>query len=84
MLNHECEDNVKIASLSMAYDNREIIEILKSRGQNLVNGKQKQLRKDEEKINKLVKQQKDKFKRPVFAFVTFNCQEGYERCMKWV
>lgn len=39
VLSHDCEDNVKVASLSLAYDNREILEILKSRGQSLINGR---------------------------------------------
>lgn len=83
-MDYETEDKVKVASISLAYDNKDLIDILKSRGQNLVNGRYEKLRKNEQKINKLVKKNKEKYKRPVFAFVIWNCQEGYERCIKFL
>ena len=36
-----------------------------------------------EKIEELAKEKKDEFTRPVAAFITFERQEGKDRCMKY-
>lgn len=82
VLDIDQEDQIKVAAISLAFNNKKVISLLKSRGQSLVNGQYRQLRKNEEQINKFVKRKKAELKRPVHAFVTWNSQEGYERCMK--
>jgi hypothetical protein len=38
--------------------------------------------KIEAEIFDMVQRKKEQFKEPVVAFVTWHCQEGYERCIK--
>lgn len=49
----------------------------------MVKGKSKELECQEDKINHIVKKQRDELMRPVTAFVTFNNQEAYEICLKY-
>jgi hypothetical protein len=76
--------DTRIACIFFAYANSSLIEVLKRRGNNLVNGKLHQMYKTEDMINQLIHERHEEFKRPVKAFVSFNSQEGHERCMEYV
>ena len=76
---------MEIACIHFAYDNREVIELLKQRGVITTKGDFKLLQNIEKKIIDKLKD-KDKylkFRRPVMAFVTFTRQEAAERCLKY-
>ena len=75
---------VEIACIFFAYDNGEVIEMLRKRGQITTTGKFNLLKEiEDEIITKLKdKQNYKKYKRPVMAFVTFTRQEAAERCLK--
>ena len=62
---------VDVASISFAFDNKEVLEILRQRGTILTQGKLSQLSSIEDKLKIFVEKNGEKLKRPVMAFVTF-------------
>ena len=76
--------DTRIACIFFAYANGEVIEVLKQRGKALINGNLNSMYKSEEKLNKYIHRNEEALKRPVKAFLTFQSQEGYERCMEHV
>lgn len=74
--------STKIANISFAFDNYEIINLLEKRGAAIVNRKEKQQLEIEEKLEEIRRQKADEVSRPVKAFITFETQEGYERAKK--
>ena len=71
-----------MAQIHFAYDNRELIEMLRQRGRLLMQGKYKEHSVISSQIEKLVEEKKEDFSRPVVAFVIFETQEGQERCFE--
>lgn len=72
-----------ISSITLGYANSKLLKLLMLRGKAIQNNDQSTVEKKEKRINKLVKNDIDKMKRPVVAFVTFTRQESMERCLKY-
>ena len=82
MKDESVNTDTRMACIFFAYANGQVIDVLKDRGKSLINGNLNGMYKSEEKLNKLIHNDEEAFKRPVKAFITFNSQEGYERCME--
>lgn len=65
------EKNLKIAHITFAYDNKELIKLLLKRGKIIAAGKFKKLKDMNLKVDKCLKEHADKIKRPVTCFITF-------------
>jgi hypothetical protein len=74
----EDEQRVGISRIAFAYDNVELIKVLKERGACLISGKLDKLEVLETQLNELTMKRKE-LTRPVTAFITFETQEAYER-----
>ena len=76
--------DVKIACVSFAFANTELIGLLKKRGRQLINGQFESSIATKRKIYEKMfdKSKAEEYERPVMAFVTFINQEGYERCIQ--
>jgi hypothetical protein len=78
-------EHIKIAMISFAYDNAEIINLLRTRGQFIKFEKYDKMRE----INKKVEHLKGnpttlaKLNRPVTAFLTFENEEGINRMKEY-
>jgi hypothetical protein len=72
---------VSIASIHIAYDNKELIEMLDERGNLLVAEDQQGVKKIEAKIIDKINQNFEKFSTPVAAFVIFETEENRNRCI---
>lgn len=66
----ETED-IKVANVTLVFDNEELLQLLKKRGDAYSNNKHEKV----EKYKILI--------RPIEAYVSFEKQEGYERAMKF-
>lgn len=80
MLRDNEDTQIKIGAIFFAYDNPDLLEALKDRGQKLSNGRFKQNKKIEERIREKIEDNKEQYIRPVTAFIMFESQEGQERC----
>ena len=76
MLRDNEDTQFKIAAIFFAFDNAELLHELKDRGKKLSNGKFKQNKKIENKIVFKIDENRDKYIRPVTAFIMFDSQEG--------
>jgi hypothetical protein len=65
------EKEIRIAHISFAYDNKELIQLLMKRGKIIIAGKFTKLKEINLKIDELIEKEKDKLERPVAAFITF-------------
>jgi len=77
------EAPVKIAVVTFAFDNAEIIKRLTTRGQYIKQQKWKKYIKTNEKIVKRLHNSQellDKMQTPVYCFLTFETEEGKCRC----
>ena len=72
--------DVEIACIAFGYKNRSVIQLLKLRGTALAQGHFKKIRPIDTRISKILTEEGSKIVTPVSAFITFNTQEGYERC----
>ena len=77
----EEDSDLKIAHISFGFDNKAMIDLLKSRGSLITAGKFDKLTAINKKIDKMAEEEADKMQRPVAAFITFETQEGFERAM---
>lgn len=75
---------IEVAAVSIAYQNGQIIDLLRTRGTHITNGNLKAIPEVDNKINLLFLTQSEKLTTPVTAFVTFTSQEGYERCSEFL
>ena len=50
----------------------------------MLNGKLDKVYQLDDKINMIVQNKKDELETPMYAYVTFETQEGYERCLKYL
>ena len=75
---------IEIAYIHLAYDNQELIKLLLKRGKLLKEAKLTKYKDVENQINELLSkpENKDKFRRPVCAFVIFNQEEGLNLVQK--
>jgi hypothetical protein len=68
---------------SLAFDNAEMIQILKNRGTSIKNEKWDEVRKIEAKVNEMVDQDREKFSTPCTVFMTFANEEGLKRALNF-
>lgn len=78
-------DRIRISMMTFAFDNAELINLLKKRGQFVKFEKYDDMRAVNEKINSLKsdKNKLEQFYRPVTAFLTFENEEGLNRCKNY-
>ena len=75
------EPNMRIAHISFAFDNKELLQALIERGTLITKGAFDKLAKVNEKIDKMYENDREKLSTPVAAFITFETQEAFERAM---
>jgi len=80
-INDETTD-IKIADISFAFNNDDIIDLLEARGNAIVSKNFAEKEKVEAEIEHLRTTKGDELSRPVTAYITFETQEGYERAKK--
>ena len=78
MVNEDCTD-IKIANISFAFDNHEIISLLEKRGTTIANKNFKQKENYDERIKDILSKSRYELSIPTYAFITFETQEGYEK-----
>lgn len=74
---------IKVASIYFGFKNGELIRTLKQRGANIGSGAFEKVQPQDDLLNQIIKEDIDKLKQPVCAFVTFTEQEAYERCEEY-
>lgn len=74
-------EHVKIAVTTLAFNNAEMIDLLKQRGTAIKAEKWDQQRKIEEEINQLKSDKFEELITPVSIFMTFECEEGVNRAL---
>jgi hypothetical protein len=65
------DDQIKIAHISFAFDNKKLIAALMKRGSLITSGKFDKLDSVNEKIDQMAVEDADKISRPVAAYITF-------------
>lgn len=68
---------------TFAFDNSELINILRNRGMAIKNQQWNKVREIEAKINELKTNQLEKFNRPCSVFMSFENEEGVQRALKF-
>jgi hypothetical protein len=76
---NDSNDEIKIATISFAFDNGEVIKSLVKRGNAIVNKNTEKKEEAEAEIELFKKDKLDEITKPVKAYITFETQEGYER-----
>ena len=76
-------DRIKISMMTFAFDNAQLINMLKQRGLAIKFEKYDKMRELNKKIDALVSANPQKFNRPVTAFLTFENEEGLNRCQNY-
>ena len=71
---------IKVACINLAYDNSHLQALLRQRGGSLIQGEFKKAKQVEQRILKEIETNKDKYTRPVVAFVIFETFECQQRC----
>ncbi len=69
--------SVKVADIVFAFDNADLIHLLRERGNAIMNQKFEKMREVEQKISNLKKDNYDKLTTPVCAFITFEEEDAY-------
>ena len=77
----EPEERVKIAVSTLAFDNADIIDLLRQRGEAIMNEKWDKQAKIEAKINELKGAEFDRLVTPCSVFLTFESEEGVNRAL---
>jgi hypothetical protein len=73
--------DIRIATISYAFNNHKMIALLNQRGDAIVDHNIKEKEKIEKKIDELKDNDFDELSRPTVAYITFETQEGYERAV---
>lgn len=73
-------ERIKISMLTFAFDNADLINLLKQRGLAIKLEKYDKMREINKKIDELKQKNLEKYNRPVTAFLTFENEEGLNRC----
>lgn len=76
-------EKIKIALVTFAFDNSELINLLKARGAAIKYEKYDMMREINKKIDDLKTKNLEKYTRPVSAFLTFENEEGLNRCLNY-
>ena len=78
----EENDHIKIAWISFAFNNYEVIQLLEKRGSAISNRNIKSKEKIEKQLIDLSSKSFKEISRPIYMFITFETEEGYERAKK--
>ena len=73
--------HIKIASTNFAFDNAELIVLLKQRGCAITADDFDKMREIDKQINALKKEKIEALTRPVSVFMTFESEEGIKRAL---
>lgn len=76
-------EKINIALVSFAFDNSALINLLKDRGRAIKFEKFDKMRAINKNIDELKTLNIEKFTRPVSAFLTFQDEEGLNRCLSY-
>jgi hypothetical protein len=76
-------EKINIALVTFAFDNADLINLLKERGADIKYEKFDLMRKLNKNIDDLKSQNLEKYTRPVSAFLTFENEEGLNRCLNY-
>lgn len=68
----------------MAYDNDDLLQMLKVRGSAFAAGSYEKVKAAEEKINESLEKNFEKYNKPVSAFIIWERQEGHDRCIRYL
>jgi hypothetical protein len=79
----EPPERIKIALITFAFDNGEVINLLKARGSAIKFEKFDRMREINAQIEKVKTENLEKLERPVSAFLTFENEEGLNRCINY-
>lgn len=77
-----------VASISLAYKNKVLLDQLNIRGDYIAKGNFDGIEKVEHNLNQIIQEDIEDndidLSKPVKAFITFKTQEGFERCRKYL
>lgn len=76
---NEAGSDIRIANISFAFNNHELIGLLEKRGTAITNRDGKMKQSYDDQIKDMLQRSRDELSRPTYAFITFETQEGYER-----
>jgi hypothetical protein len=79
----EPPERINISLITFAFDNNELINILRARGNAIKFENFDEMRKINQKIDTLKRLNLQKYCRPVSAFLTFENEEGLNRCLNY-
>ena len=68
------QENVRIVTINFSFENGELIEMLKERGDALRECKWEEVKKIEKEVEHLKNQNFEKLTRPISAFITFETE----------
>lgn len=74
-------DEIHVAVTTLAFDNAELINLLKTRGTLIRTEKWDKVREIDNKINELKKEKLEVFVRPCSVFMSFETEEGVQRAL---
>jgi hypothetical protein len=74
---------IRIANITFGFANQDLLKILTERGTLVAKGKFEKVPPLNEKIEQMSKEHRAEYIRPVAAFLTFERQEGKDRCLKY-
>ena len=80
---NEEPEKINVAVTTMAFDNAQLINLLRTRGTYIRTEKWDKMREVDTKINELKQANLEKFTRPCSVFMTFEGEEGYQRALKY-
>lgn len=69
--------SLKVADINFSFRNRHVLDLLKQRGEAILDNDEDLQRKLEKYIQKLIRNNHEKLNNPVTAFITFETEEGY-------
>ena len=75
--------NIKISSITLGFNNPELLKLLIKRGSLITEGKMTKVAEINEKIEKYIKEHQKELTRPVAAFITFDRLEGKYRAIEY-
>lgn len=76
----ETPERIYISMCTFAFDNSELINLLKQRGNAIKFEKWDTMRHINKQIDEIKTKNVEKYNRPVTAFLTFENEEGLNRC----
>lgn len=78
------DEPIRVATVTFGYKNGELIRKMKERGALIGAGSFNLVPEKDDYLNQIIKDEAEKLKQPVCAFVTFTRQEAYERCEEYL